>query len=128
MVVVLAAWLLNACTAPQETNRIYRRGTEAYDSAVKNMPIDELQALKLLRAATKDYSPIFVFPRPLFFVNEEYCFGTPEKTFLPLTGYYVNAKSGRILFRGSKKIVTRQDRFLPVDAYEHVTVISEGQP
>lgn len=108
-----------------EDQRVYFRGTKTYARAIEMREIGETEALLLIRESTED-EPIYLHPKPLFFVDNQYCFGNPGKTYLPLTGYYVNSDSGRIVFRQSNEILTRSDSKIAPIAYESATIISEG--
>jgi hypothetical protein len=123
---ILVACLLNACTKTPEVNRIHYPNTIEYSDIVSRMPINESQARSLLRAATKNGPPVYFDRSAIFFVNEEYCFGIPRKTSLPLTGYYVNARTGSIVYRQSSKNLTSRDSRLPPHAYESETPINPG--
>jgi hypothetical protein len=98
--------------------RIYYRGKKDYVAAIQAAKITEKDAREILRAAVKGRSGAYFDTEPLLFVNGEYLFGVPEKDRLPLTGYYVDATNGGIVFRKSKFTVSSGEKRLPANPYE----------
>jgi len=102
----------------EAATQIVYRGKRDYNAVVQAAKITEKAAREILRDAVKGRSEAYFDTEPYLFVNGEYLFGVPKKDRLPLTGFYVNATSGRVVFRKSKYSVSSGDKCLPANAYE----------
>jgi hypothetical protein len=102
----------------EAATRIFYRGKKDYIAAIQAAKITEKAAREILRDAVKGRSGAYFDSEPYLFVNGEYLFGVPEKGRLPLTGFYVNATTGGVVFRKSKFSVPSGEKRLPTNAYE----------
>jgi hypothetical protein len=115
---------LNAASAMD--TRIIRADTKSFNERELKFRYSEAQAREFLYAATKQ-SPNAVFDRRcLFIVGTEYMFGVARKDRLPLSGYYVDGNTGRIIKKTSTRYLKWFNRKLPKDPYEKEEVIRGG--
>lgn len=108
---------LGCCYAQQPSGRISWPQTKEYELRVRSLSLSPEKAHALLTSKTRQHPDPYFDRAPLFLLGDEYFFGVPNKTKIPIQGFYVNGVTGTIEYRTSKLFVDREDDVLPADAF-----------
>jgi hypothetical protein len=111
----------------QEQKQLLWPNSKAYRTKVKSFRFNDAQALNLLIEVAKRRNGVYFDKNPSFIFGSEYFFASiPDKMAVPLTGYYVDGMTGKIIYRKSKHKIRYGSRDLPNNPFETEEVIREG--
>ena len=103
------AGILSSNGSPKEIP-VHLRGTSGYQKTVRSFAVTVAQARSILKQKQKELRHP-ASPNPFLVVGDCYVFGLPSKTKIqPLTGYYVNGRSGNIRFLDMDSTVNVEKR------------------
>jgi hypothetical protein len=125
IILVLALVQSIRCFGEEKEREIFWPKSKEYSAAVHHLKYDEKQARELLLEGTRGSAGVYFDHMPLFIYKQEYCFGIPEKTRIPVAGYYVDGNTGAIALRKSSKYIQVNREKLPLDAFESEQVIKK---
>jgi hypothetical protein len=113
----------------QTARAIVYPDSRAYRKRTVLFRFNEEQAHQLLLEAVKERRRVQFSYRPLFLAGSEYCFGVPEKTRVPLAGFYVDGLTGRIVYRKSNSYIKGRglSKTLPENPFQGEETIREGE-
>jgi len=101
------------------------RDSRQYRKCVAGFRLDEAESYRILVHAVQGRKGVYVDQRPMFICGTEYGFVDPEKTRIPVCGYYVDGMTGKVTYRKSQKYFKVGDKTLPANPFEAEEPLSQ---
>ena len=114
LVVLSVSVLLSGCKGcPEGERRIYWPGESEYSTIRDGFSLSESEAFHMVYEKYKDSPKRFVGTESVFITESEYFFSQDRKSGISLSGFYVNAFNGNVVFVASKTVLSKGDKCIP---------------